>query len=66
MPQGKPAGVPCMQLDEQRRCRIFGRPERPAVCCQLMPSLEMCGAHDDAGQHARVYLARLEQLTRPG
>jgi hypothetical protein len=66
MPQGKPAGVPCVQLDEAWRCRIFGQPERPAVCAQLMPSLEMCGSKDDGGQHARVYLARLEELTRPG
>ena len=66
MPQGKPAGMPCVQLDAQRRCRIFGQPERPAVCGQLMPSPEMCGTHDDGGQHARMYLARLEELTRPG
>ncbi len=66
MPQGKPAGVPCVQLDEQLRCRLFGRPERPAVCGQLQPSAEMCGPHDDGGTHARVFLARLEALTRPG
>jgi len=66
MPQGKPAGVRCVQLDEQQRCRIFGQPTRPAVCGQLMPSQEMCGPQDDGGQHARVYLARLEELTRPG
>ncbi len=66
MPQGKPAGVPCVQLDAQRRCRIFGRPERPAVCGQLMPSREMCGPVDDGGQHAWLFLARLEALTRPG
>jgi hypothetical protein len=35
MPQGKPAGVRCIQLDEANRCRIFGRPERPAVCASL-------------------------------
>jgi hypothetical protein len=66
MPQGKPAGVPCVQLDEQLRCKIFGQPTRPAVCGQLMPSTEMCGEQSDGGQHARVYLARLEVLTRPG
>ncbi len=65
MPQGKPAGVACVQLDAERRCRLFGQPERPAVCSQLRPSLEMCGAHDDRGAHARLYLARLEELTRP-
>jgi uncharacterized protein len=66
MPQGKPAGVPCVQLDEAQRCRLFGQPGRPAVCSQLMPSLEMCGPRDDQGAHARVFLARLEELTRPG
>ena len=66
MPHGKPAGVPCVQLDEHRRCRIFGHPQRPAVCGQLMPSLEMCGPHEDAGRHAHLFLARLEELTRPG
>ena len=66
MPQGKPAGVRCVQLDDAQRCRIFGQPERPAVCGQLQPSLEMCGPHDDSGTHARLFLARLEALTRPG
>jgi len=62
MPQGKPAGVPCIQLDEQLRCRIFGRPERPAVCSQLQPQAEMCGSHR---AEALAYLERLEHLTRP-
>ena len=61
----KPAGVRCVQLDEVNRCRIFGQPERPAVCRQLMPSNEMCGPAGDAGRHALHYLARLEQLTQP-
>lgn len=65
MPQGKPAGVPCVQLDAQRRCKIFGQPGRPAVCGQLQASWEMCGPHDDGGQFARVYLSRLEVLTQP-
>jgi hypothetical protein len=60
MPSGKPAGVRCVQLDEQNRCRIFGDPRRPAVCASLQPSLEMCGA---TVEHAMVYLARLEKAT---
>jgi hypothetical protein len=60
MPQGKPAGVRCVQLDAANRCRIFGRPERPAVCGGLKPQAEMCGA--DAA-HALGYLLRLERLT---
>lgn len=66
MPHGKPAGVPCVQLDEHLRCQIFGKPERPAVCGQLQASVEMCGAVDDDGVHARAWLMRLEDLTRPG
>ena len=60
MPQGKPAGVRCVQLDETNRCRLFGRPERPAVCSGLQPSAEMCGTSDE---HAMLYLGRLERLT---
>ncbi|QTD47212.1 YkgJ family cysteine cluster protein [Ottowia testudinis] len=65
MPQGKPAGARCVQLDNAARCRLFGRPERPAVCRQLQPSAEMCGPGDDRGAHAMRYLARLETLTAP-
>jgi len=64
MPQGKP-GVRCVQLDAQMRCLIFGQPERPAVSAQLQPDPEMCGVVADGGQHARLYLARLEKLTAP-
>ena len=46
MPNGKPAGVRCIQLDDRNRCLIFGKPERPAVCRNLRPELAMCG--DDA------------------
>ena len=62
MPLGKPAGVRCVQLDEANRCMIFGLPERPAVCGQLMPSAEMCGTSQDQALH---WLARLELATRP-
>src|SRR4051794_6783024 len=57
MPQGKPAGVRCVQLDAENRCRIFGRPERPAFCGGLQPAREMCGA---AKEQAMVWLAALE------
>lgn len=60
MPRGKPAGVRCIQLDDANRCRLFGRPERPAVCGGLQPQPEMCG---DSREQALVYLRRLEALT---
>lgn len=62
MPQGKPAGVRCIQLDEANQCRIFGQPERPAVCGQLMPSTEMCGA---SASSALAWLMQLECDTAP-
>jgi hypothetical protein len=60
MPDGKPAGVRCVQLDEANRCRLFGQPERPAVCGGLQPQQEMCG---ETQVDALVYLSRLEALT---
>jgi hypothetical protein len=62
MPLGKPAGVRCVQLDEQARCRIFDRPERPHVCTSLRPSPAMCGP---GPAHALRWLARLEDQTAP-
>jgi uncharacterized protein len=62
MPSGKPAGVPCVQLDENLACKLFGQPERPAVCASLMPSKEMCG---ETREQALVYLQRLEVLSTP-
>lgn len=63
MPQGKPAGVPCVQLDAAGHCRLFGHASRPLVCTSLQPSAEMCGSHQ---AHALQWLARLEAATAPG
>ena len=62
MPQGKPAGVRCVQLDAQARCRLFGRPERPAVCASLAPQPAMCG---ESATQAMAWLSRLEAATAP-
>lgn len=62
MPQGKPAGLRCTQLDAANRCLLFGDPARPAVCSGLQPSPEMCGASREA---AMLFLTRLEQETLP-
>jgi hypothetical protein len=62
MPQGKPAGVPCAQLDDKLRCKVFEKPSRPAFCGGLKPSTEMCG---DSREQALYWLTQLEQATRP-
>ena len=62
MPNGKPAGVACIQLQADFSCAIFGRPERPAVCVSLRPSEGMCGADRP---DAMAILIRLEVATKP-
>lgn len=63
MPNGKPAGVRCVQLLPDNGCAIFGRPERPAFCAGLQPSREMCGA---SREQAMTWIAALERATAPG
>jgi hypothetical protein len=62
MPHGKPAGVPCIQLDDELRCKAFGTAERPAFCAGLQPSAEMCG---ESREQALVWLTQLERATKP-
>jgi hypothetical protein len=62
MPRGKPAGIRCVQLTEDLRCALYGRPERPAFCVGLRPSPDLCGATAAA---AMRLIAALEAATRP-
>src|SRR3954454_15557314 len=61
MPDGKPAGVRCIHLTRGNRCKLFGKPERPAVCNDLRPSEEMCG---HSAQEAFVRLTFLRPKIR--
>ncbi|MBN2202293.1 YkgJ family cysteine cluster protein [bacterium] len=63
MPNGKPAGVRCIQLTDDNLCRLYGAPERPAVCVRLRPNAEMCGK---TVEEALAYMEKLEAETRPG
>ena len=62
MPHGKPAGVRCIQLIDDFKCALFGKPERPAFCGSLQPSEEMCG---DTREYAMIWLGNLERTTQP-
>ncbi|HEX7152873.1 MAG TPA: YkgJ family cysteine cluster protein [Thermoanaerobaculia bacterium] len=62
MPDGKPAGVRCVQLLADLRCAIFGSVERPAVCASLRPTDSMCGS---SAAEAYGVLAAMEVATRP-
>ena len=60
MPRGKPAGVKCVNLDENMLCRIYGTEFYPEVCRNFTASEEMCG---NTRQDACAYLGNLEKLT---
>ncbi|MDF1764028.1 MAG: YkgJ family cysteine cluster protein [Oleibacter sp.] len=60
MPDGKPAGVRCVQLDDNNLCRLFGLPERPNVCLAFQAEFDVCG---DDNHTAMSNLITLQQLT---
>ncbi len=62
MPKGKAAGIRCIQLSEDNKCKLFGDPSRPRVCSVLRPSMEMCG---ETSEEALEYLSTLEAATMP-
>jgi hypothetical protein len=62
MPEGKPAGVPCVHLTAAKRCALFGDPRRPRLCHDFAPEPAVCGV--DAGQAMRR-LQSLEVLSAP-
>lgn len=60
MPDGKPAGVRCVQLAEDNYCLIFAMPERPAVCAAFTADSAVCGT---SSAEAIQLLGWLEQCT---
>jgi len=60
MPDGKPPGMRCIQLNNRNECILFGKPERPQICSSFLPSLEMCG---ETNEHAFEFLSNLEKIT---
>ncbi|MCC4286787.1 YkgJ family cysteine cluster protein [Vreelandella aquamarina] len=61
MPEGKLAGVRCVQLDANNLCMLFGSPLRPMVCRQFDYDPTVCGEHRD---EALATLSWLEESTR--
>ncbi len=62
MAEGKPAGIRCVQLSHDNLCRLYGHPDRPAICAAMQANVETCGM---SAQEAFANLLRLEVLTRP-
>jgi hypothetical protein len=61
MPEGKPAHVRCIQLDDENLCRLFGDPRRPKVCLDFKAGLDVCGRQNEFAFKA---LTELETQTR--
>lgn len=62
MPNGKPAGVRCVHLDNRNRCALWGKPERPKICGDFSPSEDFCGGDRE---EALVLIGELERSTSP-
>ncbi|WP_221069921.1 YkgJ family cysteine cluster protein [Vibrio alfacsensis] len=60
MPNGKPAGERCIQLNDDNLCKLFGNPERPKVCHDFKPCSVVCGK---SNQEALTNITELEQMT---
>jgi len=60
MPEGKPAGVRCVQLSHDNRCLIFASSLRPEVCEKFSANVEICA---DNKYKALYLLSKLELET---
>jgi len=60
MPEGKPAGTRCANLNDRNECTLYGKAERPAFCLGGQPMPEVCGStFADAMSH----ITALERAT---
>ncbi len=62
MPNGKAAGLRCINLSADNYCQVHQSEAYPPVCRNLRPSAEMCG---QSFEEAFNYLTQLEIFTKP-
>lgn len=60
MPDGKPAGIRCIQLSDDNLCKIFGSPERPELCDTFKATEDVCGT---SNEEALLLISLLESET---
>ncbi|MEM1114638.1 MAG: YkgJ family cysteine cluster protein [Pseudomonadota bacterium] len=61
MPEGKPAGLPCVNLDPvSRDCRLWGGANYPECCRAFRPASDSCG---ESPAEAMRLLDELERLS---
>lgn len=61
MPNGKPAGVRCVQLSSENLCKLFGSSLRPKVCGEFSATMDVCGKSQ---QEALWLITMLEKETQ--
>lgn len=61
MPEGKPAGMRCIQLNGDNLCILYGKTERPKVCVSFQAIEAHCGS---SRVEALALLAAIEVRTR--
>ena len=61
MPDGKPAGVRCVQLTDTNQCKLFGSYDRPDVCSEFPATKDVCG---NSRQEAMRLIEIMEKETR--
>lgn len=62
MPEGKPAGIRCKNLDENNLCTIHDKSFYPEVCKNFKMNYETCG---DNPEFAFRNLSEIEKITKP-
>lgn len=62
MPEGKPAGIPCVHLDPRSHCNLYADARRPALCDAFEAHPTYCGSNKE---QAFTRLAALELQTLP-
>ncbi|MFK8042283.1 YkgJ family cysteine cluster protein [Congregibacter sp.] len=61
MPDGKPAGIACINLDARTKsCKIWETHDYPKVCRDFSPHKDVCG---DSREHAISLISILEIKT---
>lgn len=62
MPNGKPAFVRCVNLDDNNLCVLYNTQTRPSVCIGFKPDPKICGKNFN---EAYENLSKLELETMP-
>ncbi len=62
MPDGKPAGIRCVQLRDDGLCALFDMPDRPTVCNAFQAEEMVCGA---SPEEALALITALETFSAP-